>query len=349
MSWMLIIGHLVMRAFATLLLCLAAQAAVALDAQSINDAQWSRQADSKGGLSPVVAKAQILLDRAHFSPGEIDGKLGENFKKALTAFGAEQAVEARGQFSEEVWKKLISLSGEPALTEYTISEDDVRGPFLETVPAKMEDMKDLPSLGYTSPKEKLAEKFHMSQELLVALNSGKQLDAPGERITVANISVGMHSQKAVRLEVDKGTQMLRAFAKDGKLIAAYPVTAGSEEKPAPSGTLKVLNVTKNPTYRYNPEYAFKGVQSEKPFTIKAGANNPVGLAWIGLSAKSYGIHGTPDPSKVSKTESHGCIRLTNWDVLELSSIVSKGTVVDFVGDEQARRKARSAKSTKRRR
>ena len=213
----------------------------------------------------------------------------------------------------------------------------------------MEDMKDLPSLGYTSLKEKLAEKFHMSQELLVALNSGKQLDAPGERITVANISVGMHSQKAVRLEVDKGTQMLRAFAKDGKLIAAYPVTAGSEEKPAPSGTLKVLNVTKNPTYRYNPEYAFKGVQSEKPFTIKAGANNPVGLAWIGLSAKSYGIHGTPDPSKVSKAESHGCIRLTNWDVLELSSIVSKGTAVDFVGDEQARRKARSAKSTKRRR
>ena len=106
-------------------------------------------------------------------------------------------------------------------------------------------------------------------------------------------------------------------------------------------------MTKNPTYRYNPEYAFKGVRSEKPFTIKPGANNPVGLAWIGLSEKGYGIHGTPDPSKVSKTESHGCIRLTNWDVLELSSIVAKGTVVDFVGDE--RRKVRSAKSARSRR
>jgi lipoprotein-anchoring transpeptidase ErfK/SrfK len=107
-------------------------------------------------------------------------------------------------------------------------------------------------------------------------------------------------------------------------------------------------VSKNPTYQYNPEYAFKGVRTKEPFKIKPGPNNPVGLAWIGLSAKSYGIHGTPDPSKVSKTESHGCIRMTNWDVLQLSSIVAKGTVVDFVGDEQARRNARSTKSTKRR-
>jgi lipoprotein-anchoring transpeptidase ErfK/SrfK len=211
----------------------------------------------------------------------------------------------------------------------------------------MEDMKDLPSLGYTSPKEKLAEKFHMSQELLEALNPDKQLDTAGQRISVADVSVGPASQKAFRLEVDKGTQMLRAFTKDGKLIAAYPVTAGSAEKPAPSGTLKVVNVSKNPTYQYNPEYAFKGVRTDKPFTIKPGANNPVGLVWIGLSEKGYGIHGTPDPSKVSKTESHGCIRLTNWDVLELSSMVAKGTVVDFIGDEQARRKARSGKSAKR--
>src|SRR5215213_8234911 len=211
----------------------------------------------------------------------------------------------------------------------------------------MEDMKDLPSLGYTSPKEKLVEKFHMSQELLEALNPGKRLDAPGERISVAKVSIGAPPQKAVRLEVDKSTQVLKAFTKDNKVVAVYPVTAGSEEKPAPSGRLKVVGISKNPTYKYNPEYAFKGVRSDKPFTIKPGANNPVGLAWIGLSEKGYGIHGTPDPSKVSKTESHGCIRLTNWDVLELSSIVAKGTVVDFVGEE--RRKVRSAKSARNRR
>ena len=338
-----------MRAFAIFVLCFAAQTAVALDAQSINEAQWNKQTDTKGGMSPVVVKAQILLDRAHFSPGEIDGKFGENFKKAVTTFSsAEQAVEARGEISEEVWKKLISLSEEPVLTDYTLLEDDVNGPFLETIPSKMEDMKDLPSLGYTTPKEKLAEKFHMSQELLVALNPGKQFNASGERITVANVSAGAVPQKAVRLEVDKTSQVLRAFAKGGKLIAVYPVTAGSEEKPAPSGPLKVVSVSKNPTYQYNPEYAFKGVRTKEPFTIKPGPNNPVGLAWIGLSAKGYGIHGTPEPSKVSKTESHGCIRMTNWDVLQLSSIVAKGTVVDFIGDEQARSEARSTKSIKRR-
>lgn len=170
------------------------------------------------------------------------------------------------------------------------------------------------------------------------MNPGKQLDTSGERITVANVSVGSLSQKAVRLEVDKSTQVLRAFAKGDKLVAVYPVTAGSQEKPAPSGRLKVVGVSKNPTYKYNPEYAFKGVRSDKPFTIKPGANNPVGLVWIGLSEKGYGIHGTPDPSKVSKTESHGCIRMTNWDALELSSIVAKGAVVDFVGDERVRPK-----------
>jgi lipoprotein-anchoring transpeptidase ErfK/SrfK len=117
-----------------------------------------------------------------------------------------------------------------------------------------------------------------------------------------------------------------------RLVAFYPATVGSEEKPSPAGTLKVASVQKNPTYRYDPEYAFKGVRSRKPFTIKPGPNNPVGTVWIGLSEKGYGIHGTPDPSKVSKAESHGCIRLTNWDAQRLAGMVSKGTPVVFHED-----------------
>jgi lipoprotein-anchoring transpeptidase ErfK/SrfK len=333
---------------AFIVLCCATEATLAapLDFQSINEAQWSRQIDTKGGMSPALIKAQILLDRGHFSPGEIDGKLGDNFKKALTAFSAEQGIQARVEFNEEVWQKLNSLSDEPVLTEYTLSDDDVRGPFVEKLPSKMEDMKDLPSLGYTSPREKIAEKFHMSQDLLTALNPGKNFDA-GNRITVAKVSTSELPEKAVRLEVDKSTQLLKVFGRDDHLIAAYPATAGSREKPAPDGRLKVVGVSKNPTYRYNPAYAFKGVRAQKPFTIKPGPNNPVGVVWIGLSSQGYGIHGTPDPSKVSKTESHGCIRLTNWDALQLASAVSKGTVVNFIGDEKTARKSR-LKATKHR-
>src|SRR5262249_43537136 len=129
----------------------------------------------------------------------------------------------------------------------------------------------------------------------------------------------------------------------------YPATVGSTEKPAPSGRLKVTGIAHNPTYRYNPDYAFKGVQAREPFTIEPGPNNPVGLVWIGLSAEGYGIHGTPDPSKISKAESHGCIRLTNWDALQLAAALARGTPVDFIGDEQNQARAEGTRSRERHR
>jgi lipoprotein-anchoring transpeptidase ErfK/SrfK len=147
--------------------------------------------------------------------------------------------------------------------------------------------------------------------------------------------------KIARIEVNKTDQTLRAFGPDGKLVAFYPVTAGSSEKPAPSGRLKVTIVKKYPTYHYNPEYRFKGVHTRRPFTIQAGPNNPVGVVWIGLSGEGYGLHGAPEPSKIGKTESHGCIRLTNWDALELADAIGKGDPVEFIGDEQERRIARA--------
>jgi lipoprotein-anchoring transpeptidase ErfK/SrfK len=188
-------------------------------------------------------------------------------------------------------------------------------------------------LSYTSPKEKLAEKFHMSPELISALNPGEKFDVAGRTIAVANIPAKPLPEKVARIEVDKTRQELRAFDRDGKLMAFYPATVGSEEKPAPSGTLKVTTVKNNPTYHYNPAYAFKGVRTTKPFTIKPGPNNPVGSVWIGLTGQGYGIHGTPEPGKIGKTQSHGCVRLTNWDALELASDVRKGIPVDFVGEQ----------------
>jgi len=303
------------------------------DPNAINNAQFDASFESKKTESPLIIKIEILLARAHFSPGEISGRPGENLNKAIAAFAEAQGKTAN-KLDRELWDKLASASRDPVIADYTISEADVRGPFAEEIPKKMERMKDLPRLSYTSPKEALAEKFHMSPELLSALNPGEKFDAAGHTILVANIPTGSLQEKVNRISVDKAKQELRAFDANGKLLAYYPATVGSEEKPAPSGTLKVTAVKKNPTYRYNPAYAFKGVRATKPFTIEPGPNNPVGVVWIGLTGEGYGIHGTPEPGKVGKTQSHGCVRLTNWDALQLASNVSKGTSVDFIGEQK---------------
>ena len=315
-------------------------AATPLDTQTINEAQLHLPLSAKARINPVLIKAQVLLDRAHFSPGEIDGKFGENFKKALNGFAAAQGLRSTGELTNEIWQKLTSTSAEPVLTRYTITNDDVRGPFVDSIPSKLEKMKDLPVLAYTSPGEKIAEKFHMSRELLSALNPKQTFETANE-IVVANVGLADAPEKATRVEVDKSAQVLKIFGRDQRLLASYPATVGSTEKPAPNGRLKITAISRNPTYRYDPKYAFKGVRTTKPFTIKPGPNNPVGSVWIGLSGEGYGIHGTPDPSKISKTASHGCIRLTNWDALRVASAVAKGIPVDFSGNEETARRSRA--------
>jgi lipoprotein-anchoring transpeptidase ErfK/SrfK len=280
--------------------------------------------------NPVVIKVQVLLDSAGFSPGEISGRLDENTEKAVAAFKAAHQLTPDGKIDSELWNVLAADSAEPVLKEYVISREDVQGPFLEKLPAKMEDMKTLDRLSYTGPREALAEKFHMSESLLAALNPKKPFDQPDTTIVVANV-MREPKGKAARIEIDKPARVLRVFGPGDKLLAVYPASIGSTEKPAPSGTFKVTSVTHNPTYRYDPAYAFKGVTAKRPFTIKPGPNNPVGTVWIGLSAQGgYGIHGTPDPSKVGKTASHGCIRLTNWDAEELAGMLGNGVPVAFL-------------------
>jgi lipoprotein-anchoring transpeptidase ErfK/SrfK len=228
-----------------------------------------------------------------------------------------------------VWDELAATSAEPVLVEYSITEQDVKGPFLQKLPAKMEAKQDLPRLDFTNAREALAEKFHMSEALLLALNPGKSFDKSGETIVVANVNHAAERTRATRIEVNKKKRVLLAFDQAGDLVMAAPASIGSREKPAPSGQHRVAGVSQNPTYRYNPEYSFRGVKAKEPFTIKPGPNNPVGSVWIGLSVEGYGIHGTPDPSKVSKTHSNGCIRLTNWDAKKLAAMIKKGTPVTF--------------------
>jgi lipoprotein-anchoring transpeptidase ErfK/SrfK len=305
--------------------------AAELKPDAVNHAELGKRPPGEEKMDPVAIKAQVLLDRAHFSPGEIDGRFGDNAQKALAAFAASKGLKTGAKLTPELWAALTSQDQEPVIVTYKITGQDVKGPFLKKIPHRMEDMKDLPSLGYTSPREELAEKFHMSENLLAALNPGKTFDKPDEEIAVANVvRPDEKLPQITRLEINKDEGTIRAFDKDNKLVGFFPATVGSEEKPTPTGTFKTTSSDENPTYRYNPEYGFKGVKAEKPFTIKPGPNNPVGSYWIGLSVgKGYGIHGTPEPNKVSKAESHGCVRMTNWDVHLIGEHLKKHAEVDL--------------------
>jgi lipoprotein-anchoring transpeptidase ErfK/SrfK len=317
---------------ATLLVLAAAPAfAAGMDAAAIGSAEPSKKTLSNEKPTPAGVRLQVLLDRAHFSPGEIDGRFGENAKKALRAYAEARQLPSSDELTDDVWKAL-QTDGRPSMATYTITDKDAAGPFLRKLPSKMEDMKDIPELGYTSLREALAEKFHMSEQLLAALNPGRHFDRAGETIAVVDTSGGGSAApvKADRVEIDKKRQTVKLFDKSNALIGFYPASVGSEEKPSPSGTLKVTEIDPNPIYRYNPAYHFKGVHSRKPFKIRPGPNNPVGTMWINLSADGYGIHGTPLPQNISKGQSHGCVRLTNWDAERVAASVVKGTSVAFV-------------------
>jgi len=291
----------------------------------------------------LITKAEVLLDRNHFSPGQIDGKDGENFRKALAAFQQTQKLNPTGRIDADTWNVLAPDRSAPVLKRYTISEEDVVGPFEKQIPRRLEQMAKLPGLNYKSPLEELSEKFHMSESLLRALNLGADFDRAGTIITVADVEpMALHrsphaievaqqagEQKADTIVVDKPAREVRAYGKDGKLLGFYPATIGSDERPAPRGTYKVRRVAWNPDYHYDPKFGWKNVKTKQKLTIAPGPNNPVGLVWIDLTAPSYGIHGTPEPDTIGKTASHGCIRLTNWDAVDLAAMTHPGTVVKF--------------------
>ena len=288
-------------------------------------AAGSPAAGSPAADTERLLRAQVLLDRAHFSPGEIDGAYGSNMREALVGFQKTHDLPPSGKLDDATWNAL-NLDTTPTLLNYTLLDTDVAGPF-RPVPDDMMEKAKLPTLGYATPAEGLGEKFHASPALIEKLNAGKNLGKAGEQILVPNVVGTAPLPPAARIVVSNGSHTLMLQDAAGRLLAQYPASTGSEHDPLPIGDWKIKGVARNPVYHYNPKLFWDADATDKATTIAAGPNNPVGVAWIDLSKPHYGIHGTPVPGLVGKTESHGCIRLTNWSAAEVAGLVRAGTDV----------------------
>ncbi|MCV3207571.1 L,D-transpeptidase family protein [Mesorhizobium sp. YC-39] len=280
------------------------------------------------GARQDIAALQVLLDRAGASPGVIDGRFGSNVDKALAAYNEITGSNLRSTDAVGI-QAALAQSGGDAFASYTITPEDAAGPYVASIPENYSQKAQLDRMGYTSVTEAIAERFHMDENYLKAINPDANFNRPGTIIKVANFGK-LVAKPVARIIADKGKKEVFAYDASGKLVAAYPATIGSSDTPSPSGTHTVSRVALDPNYTYNPNINFKQGENDKVLTIPPGPNGPVGSVWIALDKPTYGIHGTPDPSKIGKTESHGCVRLTNWDARELARIVSPGVTVEFV-------------------
>jgi lipoprotein-anchoring transpeptidase ErfK/SrfK len=316
--WALIIvvAYLAFRAYVV------ASPAIARGASSSIAAQ--RQARSVG---PEELEIQVLLDRAGFSPGEIDGNAGPNSRKALTAFRTARRVAAGNRTR---LLKALGAGTVEATVPYAITAEDTAGPFTETIPDDMTEKSKLPGLHYKSALEALGEKFHSAPALLNRLNPGASF-AAGEHIQVPNVSDVERAAQAgtIKIVVSKKASVLRVYDRKDQIIFHAPVTSGSVHDSLPLGHWVVTAVQRNPAFNYNPDLFWDADPASAKAKIPPGPNNPVGVVWIDINKPHYGIHGTPEPGQIGHTESHGCVRLTNWDAAKLAGLVTKGTPVVF--------------------
>jgi lipoprotein-anchoring transpeptidase ErfK/SrfK len=300
-----------------------------------------------GGASPQSAPVvneilatQVALDRSGFSPGEIDGRAGRNLQRALAAFQGSHQLPATGRMDDQTWKQLAAIGGDvPPLVDYTITDVDVAGPFAPDIPRPLPDQAALDALNYRTPLEALGERFHSSPAVLQQLNPGATFQRAGERLMVPNVissSGAPASSPAVpspasdiTVVVTKSTSALTIEDPSGRILFHAPVTSGSIHDPLPIGTWKVNGVQRNPKFHYNPELFWDATPGDRKATLQPGPNNPVGIVWIDLSKPHYGIHGTSEPSNIGHVESHGCVRLTNWDADRVAQRVKPGTKVVF--------------------
>jgi len=283
-------------------------------------------------------EAQIALGRWNISTGSIDGVFGPQTAAALTAFQMTHSLEATGLLDEATRAALLLDS--PPFTTRIITVEDIASiqPLASTWLGKSEQT----TLAYASVLEMAAEQARASPALLRKLNpdvdwknwknmkAGTVINVPDAACTKAILREG---EKAARIVIFLEERVLQVFGDDGRLLAHFPVSIARDVEKRPVGTLHVKVIAPNPNYTFDPDIfteSEEGRELGRKLIIPPGPNNPVGLVWIGLDAPGYGIHGTPEPEKVGRTESHGCFRLANWNAVELLDMVQVGTEVEVV-------------------
>ncbi|WP_429277580.1 L,D-transpeptidase family protein [Novosphingobium gossypii] len=314
-------------------------------------------ADAPGGgateaADSLLMRAQVALDRAGFSPGVIDGRDGQSYKLALGGFQQARGLPRTGELDPATQQALFhGDKGTAATRLVVIPAAFARGPFVPGLPTETAEQAGHDHLGYRSLTEALAERFHTTPDTLVALNGhGTRIGAgstvrvpaipnvPVARIegdergwsdTLQRLGVAGEQPRAERLVVDKSEGTLQAFDKAGRLIAQFPVTTGSSHDPLPLGHWEIKGTSRNPDYRYDPDLFWDADRGDEAKRLAPGPNGPVGVVWMDLSKEHYGIHGTPEPQTIGRSESHGCVRLTNWDAARLAQMIHSGTEVMF--------------------
>ncbi|MDG2532769.1 L,D-transpeptidase family protein [Sphingomonas sp. HITSZ_GF] len=306
---------------------------------------------AKPPIDWTILHAQVILDHLGFSPGILDGREGQSLTAALKGFQISRGIDQSGALDPATLRALAPYASLRPVRRLTLDAATLKGPYINPMPKDPGEQAKMPSLAYTRPLEKLAEMFHTTPEVLVELNPGGKAIEPGAefvfpnalpasrdypadikpewRQTLNDLNVEAKVPEADHIVVDKSDKVLRVFDKQERLVAQFSATMGSQHDPLPIGTWKIYGADTNPKFHYNPALFWDAKKGDEKAMLPPGPNGPVGVVWLDLSKEHYGIHGTPEPQLIGRTQSHGCIRLTNWDVARLALMIKPGTKAVF--------------------